>query len=396
MNDMKRIVTLFFLLLRAFLAGAQNNPYGINDECYQYMNQADALIGKPGFAEANANLLHSAVKHEDKKAQVLYYVENLRDAARRPDAEEKEVLEAHESLTQIARKLDYVQYYYQSYQTLKNFYFNRGKMIRALEVIDEMQKTAVREGDEYGIWFAHKEFASVYMNYSAFHVAREHLSALIKVWQTTEDPTIRRQNLAPFYIDYSKTFAPEIDSARFYLDKAWEVVSVPVDSVRCMQESAVLAVVNRDEKTYRHYRDLVLNTPHRQGIGRGIPEMFGVIDSILDGTIGQPSVRDLYKFSMPQMRIISLVAEDKGFHALAENLKDQCILSMETDLSDLLKMNMSEMAARLGNDELSADLARKNRQMTNLLRASGIIGLLLVALLVYVSLKLRREKTGKK
>ncbi|MBR1894155.1 MAG: hypothetical protein IJ823_02745 [Bacteroidales bacterium] len=59
-------------------------------------------------------------------------------------------------------------------------------------------------------------------------------------------------------------------------------------------------------------------------------------------------------------------------------------------------MNMSEMAARLGNDELSADLARKNRQMTNLLLASGIIGLLLMALLVYVSLKLRREKTGKK
>ena len=31
---------------------AQNNPYKIDDSCYECMSKADALIGKEGFDEA--------------------------------------------------------------------------------------------------------------------------------------------------------------------------------------------------------------------------------------------------------------------------------------------------------------------------------------------------------
>ena len=82
---------LYTLLLAAVLSclplAAQNNPYGIDDECYRHMTAADALIGKPGFEEENEALLRTALEKGDLKAQNLYYVELLRDCIHRPDAD---------------------------------------------------------------------------------------------------------------------------------------------------------------------------------------------------------------------------------------------------------------------------------------------------------------------
>ena len=120
-----------FCLVMAFATAsvcyAQNNPYQIDDECYKYMTEADRLIGKPGFDEQNEALLRTALLKEDKKAEVLYYVEELRDNTRRPDAGEQQVLESQARLKEIAERYDYMQYYFQSYQFVKNYYYNNGK-----------------------------------------------------------------------------------------------------------------------------------------------------------------------------------------------------------------------------------------------------------------------------
>ncbi|MBR5402593.1 MAG: hypothetical protein IK113_00005, partial [Bacteroidales bacterium] len=50
---------------------AQNNPYKIDDSCYECMSKADALIGKEGFDEANEALLKAATAASDNKALVL-------------------------------------------------------------------------------------------------------------------------------------------------------------------------------------------------------------------------------------------------------------------------------------------------------------------------------------
>ena len=50
---------------------AQNNPYKIDDSCYECMSKADALIGKEGFDEANEALLEAATAASDNKCYVL-------------------------------------------------------------------------------------------------------------------------------------------------------------------------------------------------------------------------------------------------------------------------------------------------------------------------------------
>ena len=78
----KKLAIIILLLSSALGLHAQNNPYDIDDECYKYFQEAEYLVGKDGFTEANDMLLRTALEKEDTKAQTLYYVERLKHQAR--------------------------------------------------------------------------------------------------------------------------------------------------------------------------------------------------------------------------------------------------------------------------------------------------------------------------
>ena len=376
----RRLAASLLLSLAALAVRGQNNPYGIDDGCYRFMQEADALIGKPGFEEANSRLLQEALIKEDRKAQVLYYVESMRDRCRRKDSDEKSVLEAHERLKSMSKDFGYYQYYYQSYQFLKNWYFNRGQTIKALDAIREMQSVAVDEGNEYGKWFSEKELVAFYLTYGALRTAREHLRVLINEYEKSSDPLVRRQSLCPFYLDYASTFSPDLDSVGIYIDKAWETVKAPVDSVKCLRESAKLAAVRGRTADYKRYRDLALGSPHKQGLGWGTVELFEVIDALLDGSFVRKT-KISPKIMGHNLRVLSCIAETLGRPWVSLDLKDKCLTAMDSDISDLIDMNLAELEVRYGNDVLTADLAQKSRQVQ---RTTRIIALLLLLILLGV------------
>ena len=97
------LIVAVAVLLGSIGLQAQNNPYQIDDTCYEHMNRADALVGKEGFEEANEGLLKAAVAASDNKALVLYYVEKLRNSCLRKGASVADVLAALAELTEIAR-----------------------------------------------------------------------------------------------------------------------------------------------------------------------------------------------------------------------------------------------------------------------------------------------------
>ena len=79
-------------------AWAQNNAYGIDDECYALFERAEALAGVSDqeFNLINDSLLHMALDKRDNKAQVLYYVERLKHVNRGSMDDEQRVLKAYE------------------------------------------------------------------------------------------------------------------------------------------------------------------------------------------------------------------------------------------------------------------------------------------------------------
>lgn len=114
------------LILLAFPKGVlvgQNNPYGIDDDCYRHFTAALSLVGRPGFEERNDSLLTVAIARNDDKAQVLHYILKLRSVSRDPDCDAARLTVTQKELMDIALEKGYMQYYFQSYETVRNFYF---------------------------------------------------------------------------------------------------------------------------------------------------------------------------------------------------------------------------------------------------------------------------------
>ena len=342
---------------------AQNNPYQIDDECYKYMTEADRLIGKPGFDEQNEALLRTALLKEDKKAEVLYYVEKLRDNTRRPEADEQQVLESQARLKEIAERYDYMQYYFQSYQFVKNYYYNNGKRLRALDVLLEMQQLAIAKDNEYGKWLSDGELASIYLNFGAGKAARSNLARLIDIYKNTDNPTIRRQSLCNYYLNYAEAFAVDVDSVEIYVNMAWEAAKIETDSVRCARETAKIQAMKGNRSEYTKYRDICLSSDNINAIGRYTGFLFSCIDEIFDGTFNHDQKEIYTGISINNIRVLSCVAETTGQYRLAGFLKNICLDGKEKELNDLLDMNLSEMEAKYKNNELSATIEEQTSEL---------------------------------
>lgn len=371
-----------FCLVMAFATTqfcyAQNNPYQIDDECYKYMTEADKLIGKPGFDEQNEALLRTALLKEDKKAEVLYYVEKLRDNTRRPDAGEQQVLESQARLKEIAERYDYMQYYFQSYQFVKNYYYNNGKRLRALDVLLEMQQLALAKDNEYGKWLSEGELASIYLNFGAGKAARSNLARLIDIYKNTDNPTIRRQSLCNYYLNYAEAFAVDVDSVEIYVNMAWKAAKIETDSVRCAREKAKIEAMKGNRSEYTKYRDICLSSDNINAIGRYTGFLFSCIDEIFDGTFNHDQKEIYTGISINNIRVLSCVAEATGQYRLAGFLKNICLDGKEKELNDLLDMNLSEMEAKYKNNELSATI----EEQTSLLKIVHIIVVVLVSVIL--------------
>ncbi len=385
------LILLLFAALASVALHARNNPYEIDDDCYEYLKQAEATLGSDQFEEANSALLRTALSKGDRKAQVLYYVERMRNICRRQDSEAKQVLTAQEDLKQIALKLGYIQYYYQSYQFAKNWFFNRGHHMHALEIVQDMLNTAVERGDEYGKWAASKEMASMYATFGDRPTARKHLHELIGTYLSSEDPTIRRQSLSPYYLEYAETFYPGEDSLRIYVQQAWSCAKVPLDSVRCWQKFAKLAALEGDRAHYVYWRDLCLEPSRSRAVSMYIPALFAAVDTLFSG---RPlDCRALtWKLPSPQLFWVAKIAERVGRHDASEKLKDLCIIAKDKDFGEVYNMNIAEMSTRYGNDVLSADLAKKTRQAQIAIRAMAIMLAFIIAAIVAAAVVWKKKK----
>ncbi len=146
---MKHCLVTVFLLLCAFSLRAQDNPYEIDDRCFQYFGQSEALVGKQGFEPVNELLLQSAREAGDKKAETLYYVNALKHIAKYPSTPENDqkVDQAFETLKQAARENGYPQYFYFAYQLAQSYYYNNHQRERALSLVKEKAKEGVKAKD---------------------------------------------------------------------------------------------------------------------------------------------------------------------------------------------------------------------------------------------------------
>lgn len=180
----KKLLSFLITLPCALLMlHAQNNAYGIDDQCYNLFRETEALLGKEGFEQANEALMAEARKKGDTKAETLYYVEQMKNFTQskrlKPVTEEDDAHlgELMEALKQNALKNGYSQYYYYAYEMAQTYFYNHDKFYRTMELAQEMQAYAAQKGDEYGLWMGTRYLVSLYV------AQNDYLSAKNTFWR---------------------------------------------------------------------------------------------------------------------------------------------------------------------------------------------------------------------
>ena len=365
---MKRTFSVLIALTALFSAAvAQNNPYEIDDECYQYFNKADLLAGQDGYEEYASKLLNAAIIKGDTKAQTLYYVAQLKDVIRRVPGNEpttrqqdESVIKAQEALKQVSEKLGYPQYYYYSYELVQNYFYNHGNPVRTMELVQEMQTTALKRGEPYGEWMGYRYLTGLYIAQNDYVSAKRFIRKAIEMHDKSSDPTIRKQSVCRLYCDLADTYPVGTDSSRLYVAKAVKAARVHMDTLRCHYYLARSTALDKNIQEYRRHRDCCLADPSLGVVSRTAPQMFSIIDSMIDGDMSE---------TLPSVSRLSKIREIK-------------FIRNELRLAEVNQSKLSEMNARMGNNTLTAELESATEKVLRITRHSMILLTLILLCIV--------------
>ena len=269
----KRAVVLFLVFLAGISLGAgvciaQNNPYEIDDTCYPAYVEAEALIGKPEFAEYLGRFEILAKLVEDSKALTLADVIRLKDAIRRDDPS------LTDSCLELALKSSlesgYLQYYFYSYYLAAISYFNKDIKSRTLEILDHMREDAELMDNDYGRWYCSSTLGDFYLASCKIELARKHFQEALDVHAKTDDPTIKKQPTSKLYASVASTYEYDAPERDYNLDQALATAFYPSDSLRVYFYRLCQAALAKDENQYCRYRKLCddsyyLDRAHRRG-----------------------------------------------------------------------------------------------------------------------------------
>lgn len=370
-NKMKKqlLGVLVLLLAIPFTAAAQkNNPLDIDPASYTFYIKAEALVGKEGFETANRLLLDAAVRSGDRKAQTLHYVEALKDLCVRTASAENDVkvLEAQQKVKDVAREWDFPQYYYYSFQLVQRYYLDNGQQYRTMELMREMQETALREGNAYGMWIADRYLASMYIDQNDYVSAKPHLLQAISLYHDTQDQTIREQSPTRLYCDLADTYPIGSDSVHVNVRKAMDGAKEHMDTLRFRYYLARLAALDGKKDEYQRLRDLCMEDSQLQVMRQNAPLYFSLIDAVFDGSILEREEEIVNLSRIREMKVIANLCENQGYKDFAFALEKSLVGRLETAISSNNQSHLNELDVTMGKAALNADLRQKEEQMNRI------------------------------
>jgi signal transduction histidine kinase len=401
-----KVLSFFVLLSVTLPLAAQNNPYEIDDVCYEYLQRGELTVDNldtDEFEQVNARLLEQAIVRHDEKARTLYYVFALRRQCRKgeaaPPEQRKEanqaVDEAFNILKTVARETGLTQYYYYSYDLTQSYYFSSGQVSKAFTLLNVMLQDSEQENDEYGLWQALRFLAQVYQQQSDLMNTRRYLKQCIELYNTTKDPTIRRQPVTRIYCDLADTYDFQDDSSRLYYNKAYQAATAHLDTLRCAYYQAQIAAFDDHIPEYEKKRDFCLNDPAFRSFFRTGPEMFQCADAIVRNERPSQALLDTLFLPRQQLYIGRLAARwgqpDLSLYMMRKRYEDlQSILSKVNDL------RLEEASGQFENFVLNRQLREKDEEVafaTRLIAILAVVMLLggLAFSLVHIRI-LRRER----
>ena len=389
------LTTVAVLLSAAFSATAQNNAYGLDDECYDLFMKCEQTYGTTKFGESAEKLLQAALKCGDTKAQTLYYVEMLKHQTRlvpsgtqTTQEQDNEVLRLQQKVKDVADELGYKQYFYYSYEIVQNYFYNHKKDIKVIELSKEMQSIARERNDEYGLWMSYRYMVALYIDESDYISAKPYILQALKLYDVSTDPVVRRQSVTRLYCDLADTYMIGSDSLSINIEKAVAARKTHFDTLRCEYYLAKISAYYNDLDAYRTHRDYCIGDPSLSLINNTNPKFFHILDAILDKSFNIGMI-DMDEFShVREMKFIANIAETHGFTDEAFYVEKQLVKRYEGLFASTNRTSISEFDSRLGNYILHNELNIKDTELDSkakeLSHASRVMSILLIVILATV------------
>ncbi len=352
---MKRLLLILPALVLLMLPlPAQNNPYALDDECYDLFQQAEGLVGTEEFDAVNEKFLKVAREKGDAKSEVLYYVEKLKHATRGRGKPGNDALveAARLDLVRISKEKGYNQYYYYAYHLTTNYYYNSGQVLHAYDLLIQMQDTAIAEKDEYGLFSSWCYMVDLYIHLKDYMSAKTYIVRALDLYNSSKDETLRRQSPSRLYFDLADTYPVGHDSVRININKGVAACATHLDSLRSYYYISKLAIMDGDIPRYQAYKEKYLADPQRERM----------------------SIGDGFK--------------DFGF-----KLKKEFVADLERTISRNNLSRLSELDVSMGKATLSADLKESQEQANRIRSWLIILVFVIMAMgLVFALLSIRRLK----
>ena len=392
-ESMKKLILLLSCLLAAVgPLAAQNNPYGIDDECYEYFMQAEALLlrrdisNRAEYDHLVESLRKTAVQKGDNKALAIYYTEMFKGTIHTPGVTDEEVEAMREVTCAHARELGYMQYYYYAYELAQSYYYNKGEALRAMELLLELQDHALDEQDDYGLWTSARYLGQLYISMNDYVSARNYLRKAVEVYDHTENQTLLRQSTARQYLDLSDCFPLHSDSVRICIMEGVAHAQNSLDTLRCEYFLAKLAARDRDEKAFRQHRDFCLaNSAFTENSYPGARRFFEAIESLMQGDPEKhmDAINNIARH--PERKYVADLADEFGFHEISMQLHHRMVQQLESSISSTNALRLAELTARMGNQSLSADLAKTSLRATRVTRLLVVLAMMILLMSLFMS-----------
>lgn len=400
---MKRPVCIAVLICSTLISVfAQNNPYSIDDTCYEYYKMADKLVvdtNTDAFEIANNALLKRAQEVGDEKARTIFYVEKLKRVIRFARIEEdhqigNEMVEKQRLETQqVSRETGFLQYFYYAQTLVQTYYINTRQEIHAMALLREMMDIAAREQNEYGLWQSNIYVAILYQRQNDIINARKHTRNAIDIYDNSSDPTIRRQSITRQCCDLADFYHENPDSARFFIRKAEETSLTHADTLRFRYYKALFAALDKDTETYSKHRDFCLSDQFMENMVAGSTDVLAYVDAILTKAPFEAIVPlAQHVASRPSMLYSRNLALAYNREDVAGWMGSFIIATLYHDLSALNDIKTEEMSAMMHDSRLNLQIERQRTQILELWIAIAVMAVALLALSIYIATKKNKNK----
>ena len=213
----------------------KNNIMSIDDRIFPVYQKATTLINDTIVFQYADSIVRLAKQYNDPKAESLAYTLALKYFFKKNN--EEGMAKAVEECKRVARKNDYLQYFYYAYVEQITMLINMREYAKVKMVLKDLQEWAQKDDYPYGWACCYTQLGHLARNTYNYKLAVDYYLKATKYYELANQPTVSIY----IYISNCYNNMNEIEYAEFYLEKAYNAAYDDMTRMNVLVEMANFA-----------------------------------------------------------------------------------------------------------------------------------------------------------